>query len=155
MSLGALLFLDKSTVKRKHVRRRPRKRRGRLRLVDISENDPRDSCSLTLSLLRGETEQRDIARRIQQREREKEREREREREARRHYHKNARNLEDVGFMSERRWLARDKFRRIESNRPRVDKTNPRMNRCCQSFHVSWNFYARSWPSFASRLKASL
>lgn len=80
---------------------------------------------------------------------------EREREAKRHYHKNARNLEDVGFMSERRWLARDKFRRIESNRPRADKTNPRTNRCCQSFHVPWNFYARSWVSFASGLKASL
>ena len=56
-SLGALLFLDKSTVKRKHTKKAAEEERKATTRGYFRERSPR-LCSLTLSLLRGETEQR-------------------------------------------------------------------------------------------------
>lgn len=100
-------FQDKSTVKRKHGRERGTGSTGYFR----------ERCSPSK-----EERKRHLARQEYE-------------VARGYYHKNARNLEDLGFMSERRWLARDKSRRTRGFWLRAGNGH-RTNRRCQSFHVS-------------------
>lgn len=102
MSLSSFLFLDKSTVE-ENIHTQSVEKKRRLRLLGYFQERS------LLFFLEGRRTEEIL--------------REEYREAR-HYHKNARNLEDLGFMSERRWLARDKFRRIGSNSPHADKGTP-------------------------------